>query len=111
MRAYRPPPCGPSAGNEEVTAAIFYEDADRSKPPTTQANEAVYSQSCATDPLSQTVPYYPMTPPEPDITEVITMTYQPNGTNLLWYMNNQTFRIDYNDPMLLEAKLGNVDYP
>jgi DNA polymerase III sliding clamp (beta) subunit (PCNA family) len=28
-----------------------------------------------------------------------------------WYMNNQTYVADYNDPTLFEAKLGNLDFP
>ena len=33
------------------------------------------------------------------------------SVNMLWYMANRTFRVDYNDPILLEAKLGNLDFP
>jgi hypothetical protein len=29
----------------------------------------------------------------------------------LFFLNNSTFRANYNDPLLLEAKLGNTDYP
>lgn len=109
MRGFRPPPCGPSAGNELVLAAIFYEDADTSVMPTTQAGPNAYSTYCGNDPLSETVPQYPMTPPEPDVTNQIALNFTSNGTALLWYFNGQTFRIDYNDPMLLETKLGNAD--
>lgn len=112
MRGYRPPPCGPTAGNEEVLAAIFYEDADTSVPPTTQPGPNAYSQYCGNDPLSETVPLYSMTPPEPDLSQNIALNFTSNGTALLWYMNGRTFRVDYNDPMLLEAKLGNAgDFP
>lgn len=108
MRGYRPPPCGPSAGNEEVLAAIFYEDADTSKLPTTSANANAYDQSCMNDPLTDTVPYHPLAAPTPGKTENIVLNYQSNGSALVWYLNEQTFRIDLNDPILLETKLGNA---
>lgn len=111
MRGYRPPPCGPSAGGEEVTAAIFYEDADRSQQPTTQPNSNAHDQSCANDPLTSTVPLYPMAAGDASFTDVIPIDFRSNGTALLWYMQNRTFYIDYNDPLLLEAKLGNIDFP
>ena len=117
LRSFRPPPCGPSAGGEEVVAAIFYENADKSQPPVTTANDDAYESTCAGDALDKTVPLMQVTPPEPDYTDVIPIEFQPNGsdsdptTRLLWYMQGQTFRIDYNDPMLLEAKMGNLSFP
>lgn len=110
MRGFRPPPCGPSAGGEEVKAAIFYEDADTSQEPTTEPGPNAYDVDCGNDALSETVPYYPLPAEDPDYTEIIEFAFQPNGTALLWYMNGQTFRINYNDPILLEAKLGNLDF-
>lgn len=111
MRGFRPPNCGPSAGNEEVTAAIFYEDADRSQEPTTQPGPNAYNTYCGNDALTETVPTFPMAAGEASYTETIQIAFQSNGTALLWYMNGQTFRIDYNDPLLLEASLGNIDFP
>ena len=111
MRGYRPTNCGPSAANPGVKAAIFYQDADRSKEPTTQPGPNAYTTNCANDPLSQTIPVYPIDPGEPSVTEIIPIEFESNGTALLWYMANRTFRADYNDPILLEAKLGNLDFP
>lgn len=111
MRAFRPPPCGPTAGGEEVKAAIFYEDADRSQVPTTQPGPNAYNTYCGNDPLSQTVPYYPIAAGDASTTEVLPIQFNSNGTALLWYIANQTFRVNYNDPILLEAKLGNLDFP
>ena len=111
MRGYRPVNCGPSAGGEEVMAAIFYEDADRSQLPTTQPGPNAYNTYCGNDPLSETVPYFPMSPGEPSTTDVLPIEFKSNGTALLWYIADRTFRIDYNDPILLEAKLGNLDFP
>ena len=111
MRGYRPPPCGPSQGGEEVKAAIFYENADRSQPPTSSPGPNAYNAYCGNDPLSQTVPTYPMAPGDPSVTEVIPLEFKSNGTALLWYMANRTFRADYNDPLLLDSKDGNLDFP
>jgi FtsP/CotA-like multicopper oxidase with cupredoxin domain len=111
MRAYRPPLCGPTAGGEEVKAAIFYEDADRSQVPTTAPGPNANNSYCGNDPLSQTVPFYPIAAGDASTTEVLPIQFNDNGTALLWYIANQTFRIDYNDPILLEAKLGNLDFP
>lgn len=111
MRSFRPPPCGPTAGGEEVKAAIFYEDADRSQVPTTEPGPNAYNTYCGNDPLSQTVPYYPIAAGDPSTTEVLPIQFRSNGTALLWYIANQTFRVNYNDPILLEAKLGNLDFP
>lgn len=111
MRAYKPEPCWPSHGGDEAKAAIFYENADRTQAPTTQAGPNAYDQYCGNDPLSETVPYYPIAAGDPSVTEVMPLEFRSNGTNLLWYMANRTFRVDYNDPILLETKLGNIDFP
>ena len=67
---------------------------------------------CGNDPLSQTVPTYAIAPGPPAVTEVLPLEFKPNMTGyLLWYMANRTFRANYNDPILLEAKLGNLDFP
>ncbi|KAK0247866.1 hypothetical protein LTS09_016966 [Friedmanniomyces endolithicus] len=111
MRGYKPPPCWPTHGGDEVKAAIFYENADRTQAPTTSAGPNAYDQYCGNDPLSQTVPTYAINPGEPSVIEIIPIEFRPNGTNLLWYLANRTFRADYNDPILLEAKQGSLDFP
>jgi len=44
-----------------------------------------------------------------EITYVNNATENTTGYNV-WEINNQTFRADYNDPVLLEAKLGATEY-
>jgi hypothetical protein len=40
------------------------------------------------------------------------MSAKYNSTGAFkWYMNNQTYVANYNDPTLFEAKLGNLDFP
>lgn len=41
----------------------------------------------------------------------VDITYASNGTHNLFFMNNSTFRANYNDPSLLEAKLGKTNFP
>ncbi len=54
-----------------------------------------------------------MTPaPRPDVTQEITISGGFNATHhFVFYMNNQTFRANYNNPLLLLASRGNVSYP
>ena len=96
----------------EAVAAIYYEDANTSAIPTTTSSVPTSKiETCDNDALSGTVPYFSLTPdPNPETSQQIDITYQSNGTHNLFYMNNSTFRADYNDPLLLEAKLGNLDF-
>ncbi|KAG9657868.1 laccase-like multicopper oxidase, partial [Aureobasidium melanogenum] len=108
--------CSLNDGNGvEALAAIYYENADTSVPPTTTTTIAesryYFPLSCNNQPLNYTVPKYPIPVQDPDVTLNFTMSASYNSTGaFLWYMNNQTFVIDYNDPILLEAGLGNIDF-
>lgn len=62
MRGFQPPPCSPIQGETEVTAAIFYEHADRSQVPTSLPQPGAHDTYCGSNPLSQTVPTYPIDP-------------------------------------------------
>jgi len=100
----------------EVTAAIYYENADTSKPPITtnqiDPTLLLFPNACANEPLNETVPAYAMAVKEPSVTLNFLMTGGENATNaFVWWINNVTFLADYNDPTLLEAKLGNYDFP
>ena len=95
----------------EAVAAIYYQNANTSAIPTTKSavSDAAIN-SCSNDPLTAAVPYYRITPdPSPAVTKQIDITFQSNGTHKLWFMNNSTFRANYNDPILLEANLGRLD--
>lgn len=104
-------PCGVAEGQTEAKAAVYYEDADTNMLPTSAPGPNAHNTYCGNDDLAQTTPYYPITPPAPNVESVIPITGQVNGTHLLWYMAGRTFRTNYNDPTLLEAKLGNLDFP
>ncbi|KAK4570010.1 hypothetical protein LTR86_002980 [Recurvomyces mirabilis] len=97
----------------EAVAAIYYQHANQSAIPTTNSSVPLSEiLRCQNDDLSMTQPSYSITPPiVPSTTQVINITYQSNGTTNLFYMNNSTFRANYNDPVLLDAKLGKTDFP
>ncbi|KAL1301802.1 hypothetical protein AAFC00_005994 [Neodothiora populina] len=100
----------------EVTAPIYYEDADIGVPPntTTEIDSSLYlfPLNCANEPLENTVPAFAIPVKKPDTTLNFLMTGGDNATGeFVWYMNNITFLGDYNDPTLLEQKLGNLNFP
>ncbi|KAI7182512.1 multicopper oxidase [Hortaea werneckii] len=98
----------------EAVAAIYYENANTSALPTSERNPIPKERitQCFNDPLDMTVPSYKITPPEhPATQQVVNITRQSNGTHNLFYMNNSTFRANYNEPTLLDAKLGKTEYP
>ena len=94
-------------------AAIYYENTSTIARPTT--NTIVTQETldyCSQDPLGAQVPMYVQTPdPNPDVTYVVDCWLANNGTHNVWYMNGVTFQVDYNDPALLGAKLGNLAFP
>lgn len=96
----------------EAVAAIYYENADTSSiPKTTSSVPHSKIANCLNDNLARTTPFYPLTPGKPETTERIRVTLKSNGTHNLFYMNNSTFRANYNDPVLLDAKLGHTTFP
>ncbi|OBT71025.1 hypothetical protein VF21_10065 [Pseudogymnoascus sp. 05NY08] len=93
-------------------AIIHYEESDNSTTPTSQAT--VYNEtSCSNDPLNMTKPVFVMAPPpKPDFTQIVDIDFQTNATGSeLWTINNQSFRANFDHPILLLAKLGNTSYP
>lgn len=101
----------------QAVAAIYYENANTTAvPKTATAVTTAEINTCANDALSMTKPFYSITPdPNPPVTQDISITFGPNTTDSdtaydLWYINNSSFRADYNDPVLLESKLGNLDF-
>ncbi|RAO66035.1 uncharacterized protein BHQ10_002047 [Talaromyces amestolkiae] len=95
-----------------ATAIIYYRNEYLPEPdPWPAFTDAV--QVCANDPLETTVPLYPIaSPSNPATTWDLNITLAQNETgSYLWYMNNITFRGDYNHPILLLSNLGNNSYP
>lgn len=96
----------------KAVAAVYYNSADTTKMPKSQAWPYTET-SCNNDDLAQTIPYYFITPPsKPATTKIITVGGEVNATgHFLWTLNGQTFRADYNQPVLLLANEGNTSYP
>ena len=95
-----------------AVAAVYYQGADTSSvPDTTSDVTETELAKCSNDALNQTVPFCPLKISENPATSVtIDITAASNGTDFLWYMNNSSFRGDYNDPVLLETKVGNLTF-
>ena len=118
MRTFAPPDCTYTYHNlgNYAQAIVYYTGGNATHgtnatsgtaQPTSQAVDGWDNDYCGNDALSLTKPLYAMDPGQPSTTETIVIDYASNGTHMLWYMNNQTFRIDLNDPILLDAINGN----
>lgn len=86
-------------------AMLYYQNADTDGKPNSTAWPDT-TDSCANDDLSETTPYFAITPPPNPPTEVsVDISFGVNATgNLVWTMNNSTFRTCYNDPVLFRAQ-------
>ena len=103
----------PDGVSPTAVAAIYYQEANPLAVPTSTStvSNGVLT-TCENDPLTSTKPYYPIAPPpNPETVQEIDITFGSNGTNYLFYMNNSTFRGDYNNPVLLNAQLGHDTFP
>lgn len=95
-------------------AVIYYDDTDTTIEPASPAWPPSLDV-CSNDDLSLTVPYYPISPPTvPDKTITIEVNSTVNATgNLVWTMNESSFRVNYNDPVLYRAMANDpsFEYP
>lgn len=107
MRAFAPTGCSTNNGQNSAQGIIYYQDADRTQTPTSSAVSGWDNTYCGNDPLSSTVPVMSMSPGDPSVSVDVTMEGHSNGTHGKWWMNNVTNVIDYNNPILLQSKLGN----
>ncbi|KAL9080547.1 MAG: hypothetical protein Q9157_000689 [Trypethelium eluteriae] len=102
--------CGTSDGiSSEALAAVYYENAGNTTIPATSNPTGETCSPVALSAGSET-PYYPIAAGDPSTTISVNIAQHSNGTHLLWYMNNSSFRGDYNSPTLLEAKVGNTTF-
>ncbi|QIW99986.1 hypothetical protein AMS68_005504 [Peltaster fructicola] len=98
-----------------VTAAIYYESASTDAVPTSTSSidpsRYLFPNACQNSDLSLTHPAYEMPVSDPDVTINILMTGNYNATGaFVWYMNNVTFIGDYNDPIFLDAAVGQTSF-
>ncbi|KAI9676974.1 MAG: hypothetical protein M1817_006813 [Caeruleum heppii] len=101
-----------TANQPLALAAVYYDRADENAKPNTTA-WVDDTDPCANDDLRKTQPVYPITPTSrPATTQNITITGGFNATrHFNFFMNNQTFRANYDYPLLLLASQGNTSYP
>ncbi|KFY98451.1 hypothetical protein V500_01661, partial [Pseudogymnoascus sp. VKM F-4518 (FW-2643)] len=103
-----------NSNQPHALAVIHYEEANTSTPTTPTSQATVYNETnCSNDPLHITKPIFAIAPPpKPDFTQIVDIDFQTNATGSeLWTINNQSFRANYDYPILLLAKLGNTSYP
>ena len=98
--------------NPVAFAVIYYDGADTTSVPTSVATPFDDSH-CGNDPLDKTIPFFPFpATATPDTTATIGITVHTNGSHVtLWYMNESSFRANYNYAILLLANEGNTSYP
>ena len=115
MRSNISVPCSLNDGiSPNAVAVVYYQDANPDTVPSSVSTvDPSHYSYCGNDPLSETVPFMPLTPdPNPPVSQDLNVILTTNETGyLVWDVNNSSFRGDYNDPVLLEAKLGNYDFP
>lgn len=112
MRSLVSPDCSLVVNHMAGFASIHYENASLSITPntTTQVDYALIDE-CYTGDLDLGIPLYKMTPdPDPTLTIRFDILMKNNGSFNLWYINNSTYHADYNNPNLLQAKLGNNNF-
>ncbi|RYO86824.1 hypothetical protein DL764_008955 [Monosporascus ibericus] len=98
-------------------AAIYYNDEDAENEIVPDSEEQEFDAerfACGNEPLELTRPIEPMavTALEPETTVRIELRRELNATgHQEWLMNGQTFRGNFNHPILGLASQGNVSYP
>lgn len=92
-------------------AAVYYDRSDTSKAPTSSAWNVPDPGTC-TDDLSLTIPYYTIKPSTPSVTQNLDIDFHFNATgHFLWTLGANSFRANYDSPVLLLANENNFTYP
>jgi FtsP/CotA-like multicopper oxidase with cupredoxin domain len=94
----------------EALGTIYYEDADMKTLPTAAPNQGPAAdpspRSCGNDPLTLTVPTFPLKASTPVTTKNLDIRMKNNGTHLLLNFGDNSFRANFNDPLLARALVG-----
>jgi hypothetical protein len=94
----------------EALGAIYYQDADMKTLPTAAPNQGPTAQTsprfCGNDPLTQTVPAFPLKASTPGLTKNLDIRMKNNGTHMLLNFGENSFRANFNDPILQRALVG-----
>ncbi|KAK3363256.1 Cupredoxin [Lasiosphaeria hispida] len=95
-----------------AVAAVYYDEADTDKTPTSTPWDVPDPGTCATDDLSLTEPLYPIELPAPTHTHTMDIELFKNASDVtLWKFGGVSMRANYNEPVLLLANDGNFTYP
>jgi len=96
----------------QAVAAVYYQNANTTAIPTTSSTVTpAQIADCGNDPLSTTTAFCPITPdPAPPTTETINIRFGSNGTHFVWFMNDSSFRGNYNQPVLRNVHNGNLTF-
>jgi hypothetical protein len=95
----------------EAIAAVYYDGADTNAlPSTTSGLTSAEKNFCQNDDLSltQSLCVKPLAP-APDEKE-IDIVFNTNGTTFVWFINNSTFRANYNVNLLEHVINGNTTF-
>ena len=94
--------CGGNDNTQAILAAVYYEDAVTPLEP--QSTSTDNDAACVNSPLTITEPEYPMEPHASPYQQDITLALELNSTgSFVWTMNGETFRANYNEPLLFNA--------
>ena len=105
--------CTEPANQPYALAAIYYEKADNNSAPGSSSIAQIdTTPACLNDPLSDTVPMFPIAAAESDTTVTMNVAVTVNATgHVVWTINDSAFEGDLTNPILLLAKAGNDSYP
>lgn len=88
-------------------AALYYDQANTTLKPTSKGWDVPDPGTCANDPLSDTVPLYPLAVSTPNVTQTMYVELYTNASKVaLWKFNNVSARVDYNSPILPMVNSG-----
>jgi len=94
----------------EALAVIYYDKANLNTLPIEPPNQGPGAdpspKSCGNDPLTKTIPSFPLPAKNPDITQTFDLNAKSNGTHMVMYFGNNTFRANFNRPVLYDLLGG-----
>ncbi|GAB7326250.1 hypothetical protein MBLNU13_g10234t2 [Cladosporium sp. NU13] len=94
----------------EALGAIYYQDADMKTLPAAAPNQGPAAETsprfCGNDPLTVTVPAFPLKASTPGTTKDLDIRMKNNGTHMLLNFGDTSFRANLNDPILQQALVG-----
>ena len=105
--------CTEPASQPLALAVIYYHNAKRNSAPGNYSIAQIdTTPPCLNDPLSESVPTYPIAAANASTVVTMNVAVAVNATgHIVWTINDSAFVADWNNPILLLAKAGNISYP